>query len=448
MRTGRKRSLSVVLIMIMVFTAVMASGAVTYAAEPDILIQPTDIWLWTDETRTIGIGLTESADSVELQYYDVDDLNKWCVAYDMPVKYQDSGKMMWYCDIPLQTFSPDFVEYSEMYRYAIHYDGGKTKYSEDFFITWTKNADFGRIYGANRYETAMRVAESYLDATESGKYSNVIIASGMDFADALGGTYLSVRRNAPILLVNKSPQVIQDVAGNVQKNLTDGGRIYILGGPGAVSDEMEKALLAGGIEAWQITRFSGANRYETNLLILRACGPVDEDVLVCSGTNFADALSASAAGLPILLVGKSLTQEQKDFLKICDPRYVDVIGGEGAVSKAVFDQIHNELGCMGSRVWGSNRYETSAKIAAKYFSDKQRFAVTLAYGQNFPDGLAGGPLSYAVGAPLLLVRPGNEKDACDAVKYSIRSHYAIVLGGPALIPDDLVWKVLDHKPKG
>ena len=445
MRTGRKRSLSVVLIMIMVFTAVMASGAVTYAAEPDILIQPTDIWLWTDETRTIGIGLTEKADSVEIQFYD-DDMGNWIEWYDC--KSQNTDKTMWYFDIPLGEFTPDFVEYTERCRYAIHYDSGKTKYSEVFFITWTKNADFGRIYGANRYETAMRVAESYLDATESGKYSHVIIASGLDFADALGGTFLSVRRNAPIFLVNKSPQVIQDVAGNVQKNLTDGGRIYILGGTGAVSDEMEKALLAGGIEDWQIERFAGKNRYDTNLMILRACGPVGMDVLVCSGTNFADALSASAAGLPILLVGKSLTQEQKDFLKICSPRYVDVIGGEGAVSKAVFDQIHDELDCAGSRVWGSNRYETSAKIAAKYFSDKQRFAVTLAYGQNFPDGLAGGPLSYAVGAPLLLVRPGNEKDACDVVKYSIRSHYAIVLGGPALIPDDLVWKVLDHKPKG
>ena len=445
MKNRRKRLLGIALVLAMLFTMVGASTAVTYAAEPEILMDPTNIWLWPGEERTIGIVLSGPAEAVELEYHD-DSMDEWFVASEC--EYQNAGKTMWYVDIPGMHSDLGTEKYIETYRYAIEYDGGKVKYSAPFNITWSNEWGYSRIAGANRFQTAMLAAESYIESTDRTRYRNVIIASGMDFADALGGTYLSVRRDAPILLVNRSPQVIQDVAGSIQKNLMEGGHVYILGGTGAVSADMEAALMAGGIEEWQITRFAGANRYDTNLQILRACGPVGEDVLVCCGTDFADALSASAVGLPILLVGKSLTKEQMDFLKICDPGSVNVIGGEGAVPKTVYDQIHNDVGAEGFRIAGANRYETSEMVAIEYFTDRQPNCVTLAYGLDFPDGLAGGPLSYVKDAPLLLVKAGNEQYAAEVVQYGLRSRYAVVLGGPTLIPDSTVEKIINHGPKG
>jgi len=56
-----------------------------------------------------------------------------------------------------------------------------------------------RIYGSTRYETSQELACAF---GECGEYENVIIATGKNFPDALSASYLSVVRNAPIILIN------------------------------------------------------------------------------------------------------------------------------------------------------------------------------------------------------------------------------------------------------
>lgn len=79
--------------------------------------------------------------------------------------------------------------------------------------------------------------------------------------------------------------------------------------------------------------------------------------------------------------------------------------------------------------------ETSTLVAKRYFDNPTTAVV--AYAWNYPDGLCGGALAYALKAPLLLTM---EKWESAAVTYAgnngITSGY--VLGGEKLVPDSIV----------
>lgn len=295
-----------------------------------------------------------------------------------------------------------------------------------------------RIAGSNRYTTAIEAAEALKDKLWVSKFENIIIASGLDYADALAGSYLAVIKEAPILLVNSS--MVPTVAQYAADNLEDGGTAYILGGIGAVPFTMDVALAGAGVK--KVKRLEGKNRYLTNIAILEeAMADPDhdtEDILICYGKNYADSLSASAAGRPILLVDKALTPDQKSFLQrhVNDLNYVYAIGGTGVVTDSVASEAANQAGEFGSftRVAGKDRYKTSVAVAEEFFG-YMTFKVYLAYALNYPDGLAGGPLAYADDAPLLLVTEANHKDALNWCEET-GIYECAVMGGKALISDE------------
>lgn len=279
-----------------------------------------------------------------------------------------------------------------------------------------------RIYGKNRYQTAFSAADALKEQLGVETFDNIIVASGLQFADALAGSYLATVKNAPILLVNSG--TVGEVAEYVEENLSEDGTVYLLGGTAAVPAEMETAL-----DGLNVKRLSGKNRLGTNLAILEEAGIGDEEILVCTGWGFADSLSASAVGKPILLVGSELNQEQKDFLETASGEFV-IIGGTGAVKASVQEELMN-YGSV-SRLSGKTRYETSVLVAERFFDDPD--TVLLAYGQNFPDGLCGGPLAYELGAPLILCA-NNSRDAADAYVQENAIAKGAVLGGASLISD-------------
>ena len=283
-----------------------------------------------------------------------------------------------------------------------------------------------RLYGSTRYETAIKAADKYKEST-GGKFENVIVAYGKDFPDALSGGYLAKIRNAPILLVDQS--VEDRIADYISKNITPGGTVYLLGGTGVVSSAFEKKVKAKGLHT---ERLGGRTRYDTNLEILKAAGVTDQDILVCTALDYADSLSASATGLPILLVDKSLKDEQVTYLKGLRPEKFYLIGGTGAVMPSIEAELKG-LGYSNiERLAGNTRYETSTAVAEKFFPKVR--TVMFAYAKNFPDGLSGGPLAMINGSPIILTDSNKTAAAREYVKTAeaIRS---ITLGGVSLIPD-------------
>ncbi len=288
-----------------------------------------------------------------------------------------------------------------------------------------------RVYGSSRYDTAFQSADTLKKQMGVEKFSCAIVTSGDNFADALAGSYLAYVKNAPILLTDNDN--IGDVMAYIQKNVEKGATVYALGGKAVVTDK----LLDLEKKGYDVKRLAGKSRFETNLEILKECGSVaGKDILVCTGFNFADSLSASAAKRPILLVDDKLTSEQKAYLKQQSGCKYCIVGGTGAVTSSVEKSLKS-YGTV-SRLAGSNRFETSVMVAKKFFSDPT--TAVLAYGYNFPDGLCAGPLAATINAPLILTATGDEAQAAAYAKEEgIKD--GMVLGGSALINDKAVKKI-------
>ena len=297
------------------------------------------------------------------------------------------------------------------------------------------SADMSRVYGQTRYDTAISIAEELKDEMDVEKFDNIVIASGTSYPDALSGAYLATVKNAPILLTNSSVET--KVANYVISNLKSDGTVYILGGTLAVPSTLETKL-----SGYNVVRLGGADRYETNLKILEAAGVSGEDVLVCSGKNYPDSLSASGTGMPILLVGDTLTSAQKSYLNTLNSEQYYLIGGNLAVSESIESEIKAYGNGSPIRVGGANRYATSANVANTFFGSNQE-TVVLAYAKNYPDGLSAGPLAAYLNSPLVLADSSSSNNAsAKAYVKSAGITKSITIGGPSLISDSATRNIM------
>ena len=302
--------------------------------------------------------------------------------------------------------------------------------------TPTPAAEVTRAFGDERYATSLAIAEELKSALGVTKFKNVVLATGKAFPDALAGGYLANRKEAPIILISSGKSSVIDY---IKANLASGGTVYILGSESAIP-----SAWISGLKGFTTKRLGGANRYETNIKILQEAGvKAGADIMIATGKNFADALSASAVDKPILLVnGKEgkLGDEQKTYLKTLGKCNFFILGGEPAVSAG----IEKELKTYGTvkRVEGADRYETSVKIAKEFFSNPS--GVALAVGNNYPDGLCGGPLACRLNTPLLLVKSG--KDAAAAAYASSNGlTTGVCFGGDNVLPTAVVKNVVGSK---
>lgn len=320
------------------------------------------------------------------------------------------------------------VEQMEIPATGHHYLDGKCSCGE-------KDPDYRkpvkgvtRLAGSSRYETSFAIANEMKKALGITKFDSIILANSDNFADALAGSYLAAVKQAPIIIGKLKYAGI--ACDYVNQNLKNGGTVYVLGGEGAVP----AAMLTGITVTKDFQRLAGENRYDTNLAILGEAGVSGKDILVATGQDFADSLSASATGLPILLVngkpGKTLSDAQKAFLAGVTGK-IYIIGGESAVPNSMVDQIEAASGKTTERIAGNSRYETSVKIAQKFLPDAE--SAVVAYASTFPDGLCGGPLAYTVKAPLILTKDGKSEAPDYTKANAITAGY--VLGGDGLISD-------------
>lgn len=287
-----------------------------------------------------------------------------------------------------------------------------------------------RIAGATRFETSMAIADKLKEKLGVEKFDNIVITNGEGFADALSATYLAKVKNAPILIVNES--TADEISEYVKKNAAENANIYIIGGEGAVSKKIANKMPGKKI------RLHGESRFETNLEVLKAAGVENQDIALCNAYNFADALSVSAAGKPVMLVDNSLDSAQIAYLKTLKSKKFYLIGGQNVVSKTV----ENEASKLGKieRIAGSDRFATSRAVAEKFFTGEHRKAY-LTYGFNFPDGLCAGVLCAVDNSPLLLVSNENMEEAAAYVTKA-KVQKCIVLGGDNLISSEAASKLL------
>src|SRR5207247_1084109 len=120
-------------------------------------------------------------------------------------------------------------------------------------------------------------------------------------------------------------------------------------------------------------------------------------------------------------------------LQRLNPKRISVLGGEAVISPAVFQSLKAYAADV-SRIGGTDRYDTAARISKAGFSPGVA-KVYVATATNFPDALAAAPAAGLTPGPLLLV-PGT----CvpDHVANELKGYdHMVMLGGPSAVSNDV-----------
>lgn len=104
--------------------------------------------------------------------------------------------------------------------------------------SYTKSAT-RRFAGSNRYKTAIEIAKGYKDILNKD-IETVILVSGESYPDALSATPLACKKDAAILLTNRDR--LNKYTAAYLGEATNIKNVIIVGGQGAVSDNVEKQL--------------------------------------------------------------------------------------------------------------------------------------------------------------------------------------------------------------
>ena len=280
-----------------------------------------------------------------------------------------------------------------------------------------------RIYGQNRFETAEWISKrGWMEA------DTIVLARGDQFPDALAGTPLAYKEDAPILL---TPPDKLDNSVKVEIERLKPSKVIILGGTGAISSSVENELKKMKLT---VERIAGENRFETAVKIAEKVGFEKKTAIIADGRNFPDALAvapyAAKNGYPILLVGKEMPSEVKGILNKLDKTIV--VGGENAVNKTVYNQLPGK-----SRLAGANRYATAAEIIKHEFKGD----ITSAYvatGQNFADALTGSVLAAKNNKPVILVMSDRVPDETMQLVKDKNTNDFIAFGGTTAISDKVL----------
>jgi len=373
-------------------------------------------------TITLAAEDNEFGSGVDTTWYKINYVGDW---YAGPVTFTRPGK-----SIPFHFKSYDKV-------------GNLEAYNVEYFDLVSVDTTYTEIAGPNRYDTAVATSEK----TFPKGTQRVIITTGENWPDALGGAALAKAKKASVLLTLPSalPESVLEEIDRL--NATEA---IILGGYNAVSEQVE-ATLEDKLGADKVTRIEGGDRYETADLVARATrdamGYSPTKVLVATGENFPDALGASPLAAlgpwPLVLAppDSGLTQGTKDTITYIGAKYGVILGGESAVSTTAEDELKVMLTeDKVQRLSGKDRYETSIECAKFGVSHGLWWdGVAISTGANFPDALAAGMLQGQAGSVLLLT-PSDALHGSVAAELTAQRDWignVTFLGGTAAVSQDV-----------
>ncbi|WP_413318014.1 cell wall-binding repeat-containing protein [Agrococcus sp. 1P02AA] len=184
-----------------------------------------------------------------------------------------------------------------------------------------------------------------------------------------------------------------------------------------------------------VLRLGGKDRFETSRLIAEYAFRSASSAFFATGLRFPDALSAGPAAArrdgPVLLVDnrRGFDAPTRATVQRLGVRWAGVVGNGSAVSAPIATGIAN-TGATVVRYGGSNRFETSVRLAADFGDVGTAYVVS---GQNFPDALAGAAVAGVQNAPMLLTSRHCMPDEVRAALVRAKPESVLVLGGPPTI---------------
>ena len=299
-----------------------------------------------------------------------------------------------------------------------------------------------RFAGANRYDTAALISKGeYKNGTET-----VIVATGLDFHDALVAVPLASAYDAPLLLTTDKQVTKQTEAELARLKAT---KVIIVSTNGAVGSKVKAALAK-----YNPTMISGKNCFETAAKVAKAlqkkAGKAPDTIFFATDSAFADALSASPVAAiknaPIIYLKNkgSIDSATAAYLKSVKGKVKNayIIGGNGVISNAMMKNVATALGLTVNktviRVAGKNRYETCVAVNKKFKSTLSSDGICVAKGLDFPDALAGGVFAAKTRQALFLADGKKLQDVQSSYLKGKNASKITVFGGVGAVPDDLV----------
>lgn len=209
------------------------------------------------------------------------------------------------------------------------------------------------ITGKTSFETSKKVAEALQAKVKSNTKnkttapSSVFFTTDKAFADALSVSPVAALKGAPILYVDPSKKTLDsNITSYLKKVKGSVKNIYIVGGtvaiPKALETSIKKALPKG-----KVTRFAGANRYETCVLVNNHFKKdktlTSKSICVAKGLDFPDALAggvyAANNKAPLFLADNTLSAKQESYLKNKNSSKIVLFGGVVAVPDKILGKV-------------------------------------------------------------------------------------------------------------
>ena len=186
-------------------------------------------------------------------------------------------------------------------------------------------------------------------------------------------------------------------------------------------------------------RISGSNRYLTSVEISKFGWETSNTIVLTRGDDFADALSsvplAKIYNSPVLLSSPdNLLDETFNEIKRLKTKNVIITGGYSAISKEIEEKLKNELNVYVDRIFGSDRYETSLKIAERIGITNSVFITS---GNNFPDALSVASIAAITKSPIIL----SDKDSINIEELNyikkMNPEKIYIIGGDSIISKNI-----------
>jgi putative cell wall-binding protein len=235
-----------------------------------------------------------------------------------------------------------------------------------------------------------------------------------------------------------------DVLGLFAEYELNPGTYYIAAEDSLNTGSEEEYILATGHYSLDpyVNRLSGSDRYETALQIAyEGWFEGTDEIILATGSNFPDALAGAPLAYyrnaPILLTGKDTLHETvKDAIYELGVEKVTILGGTGAISKKVEEELVNNHEVRTMRISGADRFETAVAISKKLPKSDTTIVVN---GRNFPDALSIASYASQYGYPILL----SEKDSIPAVSLNQAKTYpaSYVIGGTGAVNNSVLSKL-------
>lgn len=150
-----------------------------------------------------------------------------------------------------------------------------------------------RVGGATRYDVSTALATVEFGAVGA---TELFIATGGVFADALSAAPAAAAAGAPMILVDSTETTLR---ADIATLMTTLGvqKVSIAGGPASVSSALESSLVAL-LGRDNVVRYTGNDRFAVSLSVNQTAFPTATRVFVASGFTFPDALAGAAIAGP------------------------------------------------------------------------------------------------------------------------------------------------------